>query len=450
MKQEDPAARLESPGFSRGEEVNDAAETTDRDTAVDLSPAARRLLAAVSACLGVVVLAPIALSNQDLYRWARSPRGLDLSPLFAVAVPVALDIAAVACIGMVIIGAVWRRERPGIFGLLVWVFAGVSVVGQYRHGIAQRETGGAQDAWWLFPLLAVLGPALVEATLHRIRRWARQDAGEQHRGAAGFGSRWLPGVAFRETLAAWAASRREGIGDWRQAVAYVRERTAVKRLPPADSLRYALAALATADPHAARVWLQARGVLVDQAVVDDVTGQPAAQTIQTAAPARPRIQTTVQTGGWPIIPMRADRLPIIPATPPLTEAVEDSTRPAIAQRQVPAQTVRPATPAAVQTGETEAETETETGSVASVIAVIDEKLLPYLGHVMTAHPDWATGIMLTRDPAALTYAKIKAACGITGQQTTREIRTALLMLAHAPDEAAAAVRAAAQTATTAI
>lgn len=268
--------------------------------AVTLTPAGRRLLTAVAVCLGLIILAPILLSGQDLYSWARAPRGLNLSPGFAALVPVALDIAAAACIGMVIIGAVWRRERPGVFGLLVWVFAGVSAWAQYRHGIVERDAGRAQDAWWLFPGLALLGPTLLEVTLHRVRRWARQDAGEQHTGAAGFGARWLPGVAFRETLAAWAASRREGIGDWRAAVAYVRERAAVAGLAPVDALRYALAELNTTDVHAARVWLQARGVLVDHIAIEAATPEPLS--VPVPAPPGPPALTDRPTESVPEVP----------------------------------------------------------------------------------------------------------------------------------------------------
>jgi hypothetical protein len=249
------------------------------------SRAARRILILVSLALGVVVLAPIALSAQDLYSWARAPRGLDLPPWFAALVPVGLDVAAAACIGMTVLAAGWKRERPGIFGVLVWVFALTSAYAQYTHGIAERDAGRAQDAWWAMPAFALLGPLLLEVTLHRVRRWARQDSGEQHTGAAGFGSRWLPGVAFWETLAAWAASRREGIGTWQAAVQFVRDRKILARLSPVEAVHYAFGALGVLDPHTARVWLAARGVVVDQAALEEaVAGRPAAPAPVSAPP----------------------------------------------------------------------------------------------------------------------------------------------------------------------
>jgi hypothetical protein len=271
------------------------------------SRTARRILIGVAIALGVVVLAPIVLSAQDLFSWARAPQGLNLPPWFAGLVPLALDVAAAACIGMTVLAAAWKRERPGIFGLLVWVFALVSAYAQYTHGIAERDAGRAQDAWWAMPAFAVLGPLLLEVTLDRVRRWARQDAGEQHTGAAGFGSRWLPGVAFRETLAAWAVSRREGIGTWQAAVQFVRDRDLLAGLPAVEAVHYAYGALGAIDPHTARVWLAARGVVVDQAALDHATaGRPALPTPVSAPPNTPNIANS--TGQWTDADTHAARL----------------------------------------------------------------------------------------------------------------------------------------------
>lgn len=236
------------------------------------APVNRRMLAVfvlVGIALSIVITAPVLLSSQDLYRWANDPHGLGLPPEWAWLVPVALDCAATAMVGMTVV-CTWRRERPGLFEVLVWVFAGVSAYAQYQHGTDLRAVGGPQDAWWAFPGFALLGPVLLHVTLARLRRWARQDAGEQARGAAGFGSMWLPFVAFRQTAKAWAASRREQIANVDDAVAYVREVKALKDLTPEDAIRYALAALRTDDTHAARVWLQARYVTVGQDAIDAV------------------------------------------------------------------------------------------------------------------------------------------------------------------------------------
>jgi hypothetical protein len=227
--------------------------------------AARPVLIVVGVALSAVLLAPVLLSSQDLYRWASDPHGLGLVWVWPLLVPVAFDLAAIVCIGMTIV-ALLRRDRPGVFGLLVWVFAGVSAYAQYTHGEVEKAAGGAQDVWWAMPTVALLGPLLLEATLRRLRRWARQDATEILTGAAGFGLRWL--VAPWSTLSAWATSRREGIASAPAALAFVAERRALGRMPGVEALHYAFGAAASLDPHTARAWLLARGVTVTQAHID--------------------------------------------------------------------------------------------------------------------------------------------------------------------------------------
>lgn len=237
-----------------------------------LSKAQKWLLAVLGLLLGAVVLAPIALSFQDLYDWAVSVTGLNQPVERAILVPIALDVAASACIVMSIISAIWKRERAGFFGLMVWIFAGVSAYAQYSHGMAEKEAGRAQDAWWAFPLVALLGPLLLEMVLKRFRNWMRKEFGETLDGAAGFGTRWIPFVAMRETAKAWAASRREGIATAIDAIAFVRAQKAIKNLSDVDALRYAFGERGDRDPHAARIWLQSRGREVPQAAIDQAIG----------------------------------------------------------------------------------------------------------------------------------------------------------------------------------
>ena len=251
----------------------------------------------VAIALGGVILAPIALSSQDLYAWAAAPRGLALPGQWPLLVPIALDLAAAACIGMTIV-AVWRRDRPGIFGVLVWVFALTSAYAQYTHGLAERAAGRAQDAWWAMPAFAVLGPMLLEVTLHRLRKWLRQDADEILTGAAGFGVRWL--VAPWSTLSAWAASRREGIASASVSLRVVAERRAVRRLSDVEAVHYAFGALGVDDAHRARVWLGARGRSVAQAALD---GALRART-ERAAEA-PVVRAQVRTQRAPAAPHSA-------------------------------------------------------------------------------------------------------------------------------------------------
>ena len=233
-------------------------------------------MAAVAGFLGFVTVAPLIISGQDLYHWAESTNGLNLPTGFALLIPVVFDIAAASCIGMNIVGAVWRSERAGIFGLMTWVFAGTSAFAQYRSGMASLKDGVALDAYWAFPLIAILGPTLLHLVLNKIRKWAKEDAGIIKRGAAGFGTRWIPGVAFKETLRAWAVSHREGIVQWEAAVTLVREQGALRELATREGswysrkryvankavFAYAMDALPKSDAYTIRKWLSARGILV--------------------------------------------------------------------------------------------------------------------------------------------------------------------------------------------
>lgn len=252
----------------------------------------RTAMIGVSVALALVIMAPVLLSSQDLYTWGRT--GLGLSPGWAWLVPVALDCAAMVCIGMTIVAA-WRRERPGVFELLVWVFAGSSAYAQYRNGMTPAVLAAAPDAHLAFPAFALLGPVLLHVVLSRLRRWARADSGEQLTGAAGFGARWLPGVAFGETLRAWAASRREGIDTAAASIAYVREVRALRGLAAPDAVRYAWAALGHREPYATLAWLQSRGRQVTPGDLD-----------QAAASAPPRVPSPPAAPTSPAAPGTAD------------------------------------------------------------------------------------------------------------------------------------------------
>lgn len=236
----------------------------------------RWIMSAVAGFLGFVTIAPLIISGQDLYHWAESTKGLNLPAGFSLLIPVVFDIAAASCIGMNIIGAVWRSERAGVFGMMTWVFAGTSAFAQYRSGMSSLREGIALDAYWAFPLIAILGPLLLHLVLNKIRKWAKEDAGIIKRGAAGFGTRWIPGVAFRETLRSWAVSHREGIVQWEAAVTLVREQQALRQLATKGGswfsrkqyvanpavFSYAMDALPRSDAYSIRKWLAARGILV--------------------------------------------------------------------------------------------------------------------------------------------------------------------------------------------
>jgi hypothetical protein len=238
----------------------------------------------IGAALVAVIVAPIALSSQDLVKWGNDPHGLGLSLFWAWIVFIALDLAAAVCVGMVTYSA-WRGEAGGIFHLLTWMFAGTSAYANYRHGLVSP----AADAKLFFPAMSLMGPLLLEVTLHRVKRWARIADRQIMTARPSFGSRWLPGVAFRETLTAWATAKRENIARPEDAIAHVRERKALHGMSDFDAIRYAWSALSTYDEYSARLWLQARGRTVTQAAMDDATGDRP-RTPLAATPVRPALQ----------------------------------------------------------------------------------------------------------------------------------------------------------------
>ncbi len=257
------------------------------------APVPAKLLNALVGVLSALILGFLALSSVDLFNWARSPKGLGLPPELAWIFPFAFDFGALVCIILTLIATV-QGMRPGVAAKLVWVLAGVSAYSQMRHGFAERDAGRAQELWWAMPAVALLGPLLLEIVIRYFRRFRRVTGGEQMAASAGFGIRWLPGIAFRETLAAWRASRQEGISDAAGAVEYVRQRDALRQLTqPGDALRYALAELVTQDVHAARKWLARHRVTVTQADVDAADAQVRALTQAGDAPDAPPVTQKV-------------------------------------------------------------------------------------------------------------------------------------------------------------
>lgn len=247
------------------------ADGEDTGTAHGRGTAARALAIAVGVALTFVIVAPIVLSSQHLIDWAHSDHGLGLSMKSAWLAFLALDMAAAACIGMTTYCAM-RGESAGAYGVLVWAFAFGSAYSNHSGASAEAATHHrALDGVWFFPAMSLTGPLLLEVTLARVRRWARIAKEEQMSARPKFGVRWLPGIAFRETLRAWTAARREGITKAPDAVAFVREAAALAEMNDADAVAYAKSALRTDDAYKLRRWLTKRGRTVAQTALTPVT-----------------------------------------------------------------------------------------------------------------------------------------------------------------------------------
>jgi hypothetical protein len=178
--------------------------------------AAAVLLFLVGVLLAGVIVAPIALSSQDIIDWAGSPVGLGLHGAWPWVTFLALDAAAAVCVGLVVYCA-WRGESAGVFAWLVWAFAGMSAFANYQHSSAP---GAPNDAVWFFPAMSLAGPFLLEMIVRRTRKWVQEKSGQRARHSVSFGlARWIPGVgATRETYGAWRLARLDGINDARKAI----------------------------------------------------------------------------------------------------------------------------------------------------------------------------------------------------------------------------------------
>lgn len=187
------------------------------------------LLTLMAVLLAGVIVAPIALSSQDIIDWAGSPLGLGLDGAWPIVTFLALDAAAAVCVCLVVYCA-WRGESAGIFAWLVWAFAGMSAFANYQHG---STPGAAADAVWFFPAMSLAGPFLLEMIVRRVRKWVQEESGQREVAHVSFGfARWVPGVgATRETYGAWRLARLNGIDDARQAI------TAYRELCPTGSVR---------------------------------------------------------------------------------------------------------------------------------------------------------------------------------------------------------------------
>lgn len=200
----------------------------------------RALLAAITVGLAFVISAPFALSSQDLVDWAHSATGLALPIAWSLFVFVALDIAAAVCVGMVVYAA-WRGESGGIFGVLVWGFAGFSAFANYRHASGTA----ARDDDWFFPTMSLAGPLLLEATVRRVRRWVKTSAGRYENPLPHFRAmRWI--LSLRETWTAYRLSVTEGYSQPVEAITAARIRRGV--LPPGNPPLFPLIDRATTDP----------------------------------------------------------------------------------------------------------------------------------------------------------------------------------------------------------
>lgn len=228
----------------------------------------RWIVAVIGVALGVVILAPVALSFGSLVDWASD--ALNLSGPWPYVVPVALDAAALLCMALTF-HAVTHAESAAFPRALVWAFAVASAAANYRHGISISP-----DAAIFFPAMPLAAALLLEVTLRRVRRTILAQLGVTERPLARFRAvRWVRFPA--ETFAAWSAAVEHGLSSPAEALAVatgrdpvdpsavavaVRSRTLAALPSDAARARHAADAAGTSDPGAVAAWLADHGAPV--------------------------------------------------------------------------------------------------------------------------------------------------------------------------------------------
>jgi hypothetical protein len=266
----------------------------------------------------VVAAPPVISSARNLYTLGH--RQLDLPGHWALLVPLSVDAAALLCVFLTL-RAVHAGQSAGMARGLVIAFAGMSS----WLGYQEAALIGTQAARVFYPVMPVAAAVLLDMVIRHRRRDALERLGALEPALPRFRAlRWI--VAPGETRRAWAAGVRHGVTDPAACLAFVREVDALRPLAPVDAVHYAFRAVGAVDHFAARAWLAARGVHVDQASLDAATSD------------RPRPPRHVPA-------VSASSAPMLATDPAPVPAPDTTTVPAPAPLPIPMQTASPvATP----------------------------------------------------------------------------------------------------------
>lgn len=176
------------------------------------------VVAAVAfAGFAAVLLAVEALAVHGQVDFGRHVLGLDGAYVYVV--PIALEggtlVAAALALWATLTGDSTVAHRAWTY-----VFLGAAAAANWIGALA------AGRSWIAAAYLAAMCVAALRmwhAILHRIRRAELRKAGAVEQPLPRFrGLRWLPGIAFKETLMAWKVAIREEITSPREALALVR------------------------------------------------------------------------------------------------------------------------------------------------------------------------------------------------------------------------------------
>jgi hypothetical protein len=246
----------------------------------------------------VVMASVAAMSWAGLYAFAHQT--MHWSAWHAALVPVALDVAAMACAGLAL-DSLSRNDPAVAFRVLTAALVGLSAFVNWRHALASHNI--AEQVF--FPAMSILSYALIDAVLRKYRRDTRRDrAGLAAREALEPLPRVGLAAAITNPRRAWAATSdalRRRIPDASEMLTEARQRDVATGmligLSQADAIRRALEVVGGDSPREVVAWMAEQGRPVAPQRVYDVMrrdrGRHAAEA--NAAPP-PRELRVLQTG----------------------------------------------------------------------------------------------------------------------------------------------------------
>ncbi len=217
---------------------------------------------AVAYCLLAVVMGAVAgMSWAGLYGFAHVT--MHWSPVHAVLVPVALDVAAITC-AFLALDSLSRNDSAIAFRVLTAALVALSAFVNWRHALT---TGNVAEQVF-FPAMSILSYILIDAVLRKFRRDTRRDrAGLPVREALAPLPRIGPAVWLRYPGRAWRAVSAglaervpldtQRASDTQRAADYAAG--VLDGLSQADAIRRAIEAVG-AEPRQVVTWLADRGL----------------------------------------------------------------------------------------------------------------------------------------------------------------------------------------------
>lgn len=252
----------------------------------------------------VVMASVAAMSWAGLYAFAYQT--MHWSAWHAALVPVALDVAAMACAALAL-DSLSRNDPAVAFRVLTAALVGLSAFVNWRHALASHNI--AEQVF--FPAMSILSYALIDAVLRKYRRDTRRDrAGLAAREALEPLPRVGLAAAITNPRRAWAATSaalRQRIPDaaeYAEPIGETRKRDLatgyLAGLSQADAIRRALEIVGDDRPREVVAWLAEQGrPVAPQRVYDVMRRDRGRHAAEAEAGTAPRELRVLQPGERP-------------------------------------------------------------------------------------------------------------------------------------------------------